>query len=103
MLKERRHQNGNHNSEKDYVHDVTINKNSMLYKILGEERIKVNSRHNKCVPSTKLDISAYSEDGIIEGIEDKTKKFFIGVQWHPETLMEDRYSNKLFDHFINIL
>lgn len=91
---------GAHNSEKEYVHEITIDKNSKLYEIIGKEKIKVNSRHGKCIPHTTLDIVAYSEDGIIEAIEDKTKKFFIGVQWHPETLLEDTYSNKIFEKFI---
>jgi len=55
------------------------------------------------VPHTKLSQVAYSEDGIIEAIEDKNKRFFIGVQWHPESLMEDRYSDKLFSYFIETL
>ena len=29
-----------------------------------------------------------SDDGVIEGIEDATRRFFIGVQWHPEYLDE---------------
>lgn len=55
------------------------------------------------IPHTELDCVAYSEDGIIEAIEDKTKRFFIGVQWHPESLINDEYSNKLFDYFIKNL
>lgn len=55
------------------------------------------------MPYTNLSQVAYSEDGIIEAIEDKTKKFFIGVQWHPETLINDKSSNKLFDEFIKII
>ncbi len=100
MEKEKKLKNGNHNIDDEYVHEITINNTSKLYEILGKEKIKVNSRHNKCVPHTKLDIVAYSEDGIIEAIEDKTKKFFIGVQWHPESLLEDEYSIKLFNYFI---
>lgn len=57
----------------------------------------------RCIPNTDLDIVAYSEDEIIEAIEDKKKKFFIGVQWHPESLTYDEYSNKLFDFFIKKL
>ena len=93
-------ENGNHNRDKESVHDITIKKDSKLYEIIGKEKIKVNSRHGKCIPHTTLDCTAYSEDGIIEAIEDKTKKFFLGVQWHPETLIEDEYSNKIFAKFI---
>jgi len=37
------------------------------------------------VPRT-LAVSAVAPDGVIEGLEDGTKRFFIGVQWHPEYL-----------------
>lgn len=70
---------------------------------MGKEKIKVNSRHGKCIPYTNLSQVAYSEDGIIEAIEDKGKRFFIGVQWHPESLMKDEYSNKLFSCFVKTL
>lgn len=93
----------NHSSQEKYVHNVKILENSKLYEILGAKEIRVNSRHNYCIKDTGLDIVAYSDDGIVEAIEDKTKKFFIGVQWHPESLPDDEYSKKLFDYYIKIL
>lgn len=93
----------NHCSDDKYVHNIIIKKDSLLYKIMGEEKIRVNSRHRNQVPYTNLDCVAYSEDNILEAIESRNKKFFIGVQWHPESLMEDVYSNKLFDYFIENL
>ncbi len=92
----------NHNSKKNYAHTVNINKSSLLYKILQEEKIKVNSRHNYSIPKTNFLVNATSEDGIIEGIEDTNKKFFLGVQWHPEST-EDKNSGKLFTYFIDII
>ena len=87
---------------KDYVHSVIIDKNSKLYSILGEEKITVNSRHSYHVP--ELDntlICARSSDGLIEGVELKDKKFIIGVQWHPESNLEDKHSKKLFKSFFD--
>ena len=87
---------------KDYVHSVIIDKNSKLYSIIGEEKIWVNSRHSYHVP--ELDntlICARSSDGLIEGVELKDKKFIIGVQWHPESNLEDEHSKKLFKSFFD--
>ena len=84
----------------NYVHSVIIDKNSKLYSIIGEEKIIVNSRHSYHVP--ELDnalVCARSSDGLIEGVELKDKKFIIGVQWHPESNLEDKYSKKLFKAF----
>lgn len=87
---------------KDYVHSVIIDKNRKLYSILGEEKITVNSRHSYHVP--ELDntlVSARSSDGLIEGVELKDRKFIIGVQWHPESNLEDEHSKKLFKAFFD--
>ena len=94
--------NNNHSSSDEYVHNITIDKNSLLYEILGNDYIKVNSRHFDYIKDTTLDKVAYSDDNILEAIEDKTKRCFIGVQWHPESVT-DEYSKKLFDYFISKL
>lgn len=96
-------EDGKHCSEEEYVHNIIIKKDSLLYKIIGEEKIKVNSRHMRQIPYTNLDCVAYSEDNVLEAIEDKNKKFFMGIQWHPESLMEDVYTNRLFDYFIDVM
>lgn len=83
------------------VHDVTLDKNSKLYSIIGKEKFMVNSRHFYHVePNDQYDIVAISDDNYIEAIEKKDKKFNIGVQWHPES-MDDNTSKKLLDTFIN--
>ncbi len=77
----------NHNSKNKYVHEIEINKNSKLYNIIKKNKILVNSRHNSYILNTDLDVSA--TNNIIEAIEDKSKRFFIGVQWHPESIMDE--------------
>jgi len=86
-----------------YVHKINITKDSLLYKILNKEEIEVNSRHNYHIEKTKdLKISAYSEDGLVEAIEYSNKKFVLGIEWHPESMLEyDENSNKIFEEFIN--
>lgn len=96
-------EDGSHNKMDNYVHGINIKKDSKLFDIMKEEFIQVNSRHERYIPYTNLDISAYSDDGIPEAIENKNKKFFIGVQWHPESLIDDIYSKRLFNAFIESL
>ncbi len=46
---------------------------------------------------------AVSPDGVDEIIEDYSKTFYIGVQFHPESLYKkDVYMNNIFASFINI-
>lgn len=86
----------NHYSLEKYVHEIEIKENSKLFKIIKKNKILVNSRHNEYVRNTSLNISSYSN--VIESVEDDNKRFFIGVQWHPESLMDEN-STLLFDDF----
>ena len=91
----------NHKKNLDYAHSVRIKKNSKLYNIFNKEELKVNSRHNSSLKNTKLEVVALSQDGYIEAIEDSNKKFFIGVQWHPESMTYDESEQKIFKEFVN--
>lgn len=92
----------NHKKRLNYVHSVVIDKKSILYNIFKTNVIKVNSRHKSIIKNTKLDIMGISNDGYIEAIGDKRKKFFVGVQWHPESMISyDKKQNNLFKYFIN--
>jgi len=87
-----------HNKDFEYVHDIEIIKDSKLYNIIQRENIPVNSRHKDYIVSTNLFVSARSN--VIEAIEATDKDFFIGVQWHPESL-KDENTQKLFTAFFN--
>lgn len=87
-----------HNFRKKYIHEVKIDTNSKLYDIINKDRVVVNSRHNEILLFTDMHVAAKTLDGVIEAIEDSSKKFFIGVQWHPESL-DDITSKRLFDAF----
>ena len=92
----------NHKKRLNYVHSVIIDKKSKLYNIFKTNIIKVNSRHKSIIKNTKLEIVGVSNDGYIEAIEDRTKKFFVGVQWHPESMITyDKKQNNLFKYFVN--
>lgn len=100
---EKNETNINHSETgKKYVHNVSIMNGTILSKIIGKNEINVNSKHRYHV--SKLNnfvVSARSYDGIIEGIELPTKRFVMGVQWHPEKMYTyDEYANKIFDKFI---
>ena len=67
-------------------HDVNIIAGTLLHKISGEIRTAVNSAHHQAVKDVPghVKVNALAPDGVIEGIEDPSRKFCIGVQWHPE-------------------
>ena len=89
----------NHKSNLNYVHEVNINKKSLLYKIVKQDKIMVNSRHKDYLIDTDLDIVGTSD--ICEAIESKNRIFFLGLQWHPESMIAyDIVANKIFEYFI---
>lgn len=91
------------NHKNNELHEIIIKRDSLLYKILKCEKTLVNSRHKSAVSATKLTVSAVSYDNVIEAVEDNTKKFLLGVEWHPENMYDkDLNARKLFDYFIKI-
>lgn len=64
--------------------------------------IAVNSFHHQAVDrlGEGLRVSALAADGTVEGVEDPTRPFLIGVQWHAETLVHRPYEQGLFRSFV---
>ena len=69
------------------IHEVTIEKKSRLYKLLGAKAM-VNSLHHQAIKEVGkgLKVVAVSEDGIIEAVEGIDYPL-LAVQWHPENFI----------------
>ena len=84
------------------VHAVRIAAGSRLAGVLGTDA-QVNSRHHQAVDrvGTGLLVTARdAEDGVIEAVEDPTRRFLVGVQWHPEDQAPvDEGQRRLFEAF----
>jgi putative glutamine amidotransferase len=67
------------------AHAVSIAPDTLLHQIVGRPRMQVNSSHHQAVATPgRAAVNAVAEDGVIEGIEDSSYRFCLGVQWHPE-------------------
>lgn len=84
----------------DTWHNITIQEGSLLNEITGNRVVEVNSRHHQAVKviGDGFTVTAQSEDGIIEAIEDRSKKFMLGVQYHPERMFKEEGSWELKEH-----
>lgn len=85
-------------------HIVNVLRGSLLYRLTGEEKLQVNSRHhqaNRSVIDT-FQISGQANDGVVEAIESKEHPFVLGLQWHPENMAaaNDQQSLNIFQGFI---
>jgi len=68
----------------DAIHAVDAERGSPLRAGL------VRSWHHQAITDVKgFDIIARSDDGVVEGIVDPTRRFYLGVQWHPERTEAD--------------
>jgi len=86
------------------VHRVQIVKGSKLHGLMGRRKIKINSTHHQAIKDVGKGLLACARtgDGVIEAVESAGDgSFLVGVQWHPELLMEnDSPSRRLFTRFV---
>ncbi len=66
-------------------HNVAVAPGTLLHRIVGATTMRVNSSHHQAVREAgRAAVNARAPDGVIEGIEDPSRRFCLGVQWHPE-------------------
>jgi len=66
-------------------HEVTLEPDTRVGGLLGE-RTPVKSHHHQGFGriGEGLRTAGYAEDGTVEALEDPSKRFAVGVLWHPE-------------------
>jgi putative glutamine amidotransferase len=66
-------------------HDVAVLQSTVLASILGD-RADVKSHHHQGYGElgSGLREAARAPDGTVEALEDPTRRFTVGVLWHPE-------------------
>ena len=85
-------------------HLLEVEPSSKLASIIGTKSIHTNAYHHQAVKKLGNGIKAvaWTDDGVIEGLEHPSKQFVIGVQSHPEAIegkIETKW-RKLFEAFI---
>ncbi len=75
-----------------------------MYDLINKDEYSVNSIHSMIAPKENVDgfakISSFSNDGLVESFELENKKFVLGIKWHPELMLEDNFTQNLFNEFI---
>ena len=90
----------------DSRHEIEI-RDSRLIEIVGKEIDQVNSSHHQAVNNIGdgfVVTARCRADGVIEAMENPSKRFVLGVQYHPERMLENprflEHRRKLFEAFI---
>ncbi len=82
-------------------HTVAVLPGTLLARIVGRAEMRVNSSHHQAVrdPGPHAVVNATAPDGVVEGLEDPQRRFCLGVQWHPEFLI-DPGDRRIFDALV---
>lgn len=89
------------------AHEVWLDKGSLPQKLMSDslsetESCQVNSRHHQAIRAAgdRLVTVATAPDGVIEAVEDPSRRFCLGVQWHPENFYRTGEFRALFEGFV---
>jgi len=87
-------------------HEVILEENSIILKILGKRKTRVNSTHHQAIRKLGkgLRVTGRSPDGIAEVAEMPGCPHILAVQFHPERLWK-RYKDmrKIFEYFAEVV
>lgn len=89
--------------KEDPTHAATLEAGSRLAELAGDRQAVVNSSHHQAIqePGKNLLITSRASDGTIEGVEwTGDSNWVVGVQWHPERMFGDAFSERLFRDFV---
>jgi gamma-glutamyl-gamma-aminobutyrate hydrolase PuuD len=78
-----------------YRHPISIIPGSPLHNWYRQKALRVNSYHHQGIRdlAPRFKPMAHTEDGLVEGYYDPKSKFVVGLQFHPERLLEESAGN----------
>jgi len=82
-------------------HGIQIVAEGSILRASADIAPTVVSSHRQAVDDPgRLRVIATAPDGVIEGIDDPRRAFYLGVQWHPERGGDEPFSGQLFHQFV---
>jgi putative glutamine amidotransferase len=94
----------NAEAKEDPTHPATLESGSRLAMLAGGIQATINSSHHQAIqkPGKNLRVTSRASDGTIEGVEwTGDSNWVTGVQWHPERMLGDAFSERLFREFVS--
>jgi gamma-glutamyl-gamma-aminobutyrate hydrolase PuuD len=78
-----------------YRHKISVVPDTPLARWYGQRALRVNSYHHQGVRrlARRFKPMAYAEDGLIEAYYDPHEKFLVGLQFHPERMLNEYDGN----------
>jgi putative glutamine amidotransferase len=77
---------------------LLVEPDSQMKELLGTARCRINSLHTQAINQLGggLKVVGRDLDNIVQAVEDPSKPYLIGVQWHPEYLLYLSRQRNLF-------
>lgn len=84
------------------AHEIKIEEDSILARLIGQPVVMVNSLHHQAIGALApgLRAVAVAPDGLVEAVELPHHPFVLAVQWHPECLSDAPEMRALFEAFV---
>jgi len=85
------------------THSVRLREGSRIARAVETSVLEVNSHHHQAVDRVAPELSAvgWSEEGVVEAVENRGQAYIVGVQWHPERLAATRgIQHRIFESFV---
>lgn len=70
-------------------HEVKLTPGSRAAALLGETTVVHCHHHQGIADPGSLVVTAQADDGLPEAVEDPSRPFVLGVQWHPEVTRDE--------------
>ncbi|MEV6595289.1 gamma-glutamyl-gamma-aminobutyrate hydrolase family protein [Actinoplanes sp. NPDC051346] len=70
--------------------EVRFTEGSRIAGLMGEDREVHCYHHQGVADAGSLTVTGHADDGGVEAVEDPTRSFVVGVQWHPEVTRDKR-------------
>ncbi|MEX2365097.1 MAG: gamma-glutamyl-gamma-aminobutyrate hydrolase family protein [Pseudohongiellaceae bacterium] len=84
---------------------LIIEHDSRYLSYMGTSVRRINSLHNQAIDrlGKGLSVAGRDLDGIVQAVEDRSARFRLGVQWHPEFLLYLPVQRQLFRQLANCI
>ncbi len=81
---------------------ITTIAGSLIRRALGAGKVCVNSLHKQAIKTLGdgLITAAVESNGIVQAIEDTSRNFVLGVQFHPEFMLHKKMFRNIFSTFV---
>ena len=85
-----------------YRKSANIVEGTMLCRLLQTNRMRINSMHKQAVNELGrgLVTCAIEDNGVVQAVEDPSKSFYLGVQFHPEAMLYHHLFRGIFKAFV---